>query len=141
MKLTEDEIRKKKKGGKVLFVLLLLALLAGGVIYILPRVFQDIFPALQERLEPILNPVSDPEPEAVPESVVPADIPDDAATAEDELTPEEWISYLKALLERSEAQLEEALAKGSAADPESVKELKTNIPKIREEIRRREQND
>jgi len=56
---------------------------------------------------------------------------DDIFQSLDELSQDEYIAYKKALLERSEAQLEEELAKGAAADPAVVKELREGIESLR----------
>ena len=154
--------QKKKKGGKFILVLLLLIVLAAVAYIFWPRII-EFTSTFQNRPESVVPesvvpesvvPESDKPESVVPgsvvqESVVPETIvsdtaedePEEETVGDDELTPEEWITYLKALLGRSEAQLEEELAKGAAADPEVLKELQTNIPKIREEIRKREQND
>lgn len=150
--------KRKKKGGKFLLLLLVLIVLAAVAYIFWPRIV-EITSTFLNRPESVVPESVVPEnqkPESVvpetivQESVVPETIVSDTAEDEadeeetagdDELTPEEWITYLKALLGRSEAQLEEELAKGASADPEVLKELQTNIPKIREEIRKREQND
>ena len=60
--------------------------------------------------------------------------------SEDDLTVEERIAYLEALLQRSEDQLEEELAKGDNADMESVKEIHEGIIRIREDLRKLKRN-
>ena len=60
--------------------------------------------------------------------------------SEDDLTVEERIAYLEALLQRSEDQLEEELAKGDNADMKSVKEIREGITWIREELKELKNN-
>ena len=50
----------------------------------------------------------------------------------DDMTPQERAVFIEALIERSEAELEEELAKGDAADMEKVKEIREGIAKARE---------
>ena len=60
--------------------------------------------------------------------------------SEDDLTVEERIAYLEALLQRSEDQLEEELAKGDNADMKIVKEIHEGIIRIREDLRKLKRN-
>ena len=60
--------------------------------------------------------------------------------SEDDLTVEERIAYLEALLQRSEDQLEEELAKGDNADMKIVKENHEGIIRIREELKKLKRN-
>lgn len=60
--------------------------------------------------------------------------------SEDDLTVEERIAYLEALLQRSEDQLEEELAKGDNADMKIVKEIHEGITWIREDLRKLKNN-
>ena len=60
--------------------------------------------------------------------------------SDDGETVEERIVYLEALLQRSEDQLEEELAKGDNADMESVKEIHEGIIRIREDLRKLKRN-
>ena len=60
--------------------------------------------------------------------------------SEDDLTVEERIAYLEALLQRSEDQLEEELAKGDNADMKIVKENHEGIIRIREDLRKLKRN-
>ena len=60
--------------------------------------------------------------------------------SDDGETVEERIVYLEALLQRSEDQLEEELAKGDNADMKSVKEIREGITWIREELKELKNN-
>lgn len=60
--------------------------------------------------------------------------------SDDGETVEERIVYLEALLQRSEDQLEEELAKGDNADMKSVKEIREGITWIREELKKLKNN-
>lgn len=120
--------RKKKKGGALVVILLLLVLLAAAAIVFRPRILEAL-PSLQR------TDTSDPRPESVVTGT------DDIFESVDDLTPEERITYLKALLERTEATLDEELAKGTAADPDVLEELQTGIVNINKELRRLERYD
>ena len=60
--------------------------------------------------------------------------------SDDGETVEERIVYLEALLQRSEDQLEEELAKGDNADMKIVKEIHEGIIRIREDLRKLKRN-
>ena len=49
----------------------------------------------------------------------------------DDMTPQERVVFMESLIERSEAELEEELAKGDAADMEKVKDIREGIANAR----------
>lgn len=53
----------------------------------------------------------------------------------DDMTPQERAVFMESLIERSEAELEEELAKGDAADMEKVKEIREGIANARKVLK------
>jgi len=121
---------KKSRVGLIAGILALVVLIVAAL-YFWPRVSTGPSnPSGQsEAAAPVL-----PAGEIAPEEDI--EEPADIFQSLDDLSAEEKAAYLKGLLERTEAQLEEELAKGTAADQSLVQELQESVSSLRESLDR-----
>lgn len=141
------QAKEKKQGclsylllfGKVLFI-------AVGSVFLLVflmELFSDDKPETPktEQRQPVKSDTATDDATIIPngdESVFPK--AEELGSSDNVETVEDRIIFLEGLLQRSEDQLEEELAKGDEADMKSVTEIRDGIARIREELKELKKN-
>ena len=138
----EPQAEEKKKGclsyillfGKVLFI----AVGSVFLIVFLMELFSDDKPETPktEQHQPVKSEPINPKEPVIPkgdESIFPQ--AEKIENSDEVESVEDRIYFLEALLQRSEVQLEEELAKGDEADMKVVTEIRDGIARIREELK------
>jgi len=139
---------KEKKQGCLSYILLFgkVLFIAVGSVFLLVflmELFSDDKPETPktEQHQPVKSDTATDDATIVPngdESVFPK--AEELGSSDNVETVEDRILFLEGLLQRSEDQLEEELAKGDEADMKSVTEIRDGIARIREELKELKKN-
>lgn len=139
---------KEKKQGCLSYLLLfgkVLCIAVGSVFLLvfLMELFSDDKPETPktEQHQPVKSDTATDDATLIPngdESVFPK--AEELGSSDNVETVEDRIIFLEGLLQRSEDQLEEELAKGDEADMKSVTEIRDGIARIREELKKLKKN-